>query len=180
MPSPKLGGGYARSAWVGAFDRPSLLAGRSNFAQHSVQIMLHAVVREANDSIAKLFKMLCSILIPLNLSQMNWAVKFDNQATGWAAEIRDELAQWMLPSEFITVQLMAAQPCPQHCFSRNWITPKFFGPLIDLGGSAANTVCTFDVWAHDDRREFSRWVKYAGKYSENEGVGQTPAAPTRR
>ncbi len=93
--------------------------------------MLHAFVREAHDSIAELFKMLRSILIALNLPQVNGAVKFDNQVTGWTAEVCDELSQWMLPSEFIAVQLMIAQACPQQCFSQGWIVPKFFGPLID-------------------------------------------------
>jgi hypothetical protein len=135
--------------------------------------MLHAFVREANDSIAELFKMLRSILIPLNLPQVNGAVKFDNQATGRTAEICDELSQWMLPAEFIAVQLMTAQACPQQCFSGGWIVPKFFGTLIDLGGSAANAGGTFDVWTHDECRESKRRVKYVGKYSENEDGGQT-------
>jgi hypothetical protein len=139
--------------------------------------MLHAFVREANDSIAELFKMLrCSILIPLNLLQVNGAVQFDNQATGRTAEICDELSQWMLPSEFIAVQLMTAQACPQQGFSGGWIAPKFFGTLIDLGGSAANAGSTFDVWAHDECRESKRQVKYVGKYSENEEGGQTRCA----
>jgi hypothetical protein len=138
--------------------------------------MLHTFVREANDSIAELFKMLRSILIPLNLPQVNGAVKFDNQATGRTAEICDEPSQWMLPSKFIAVQLMTAQVCPQQGFSGGWIVPKFFGTLIDLGGSAANAGGTFDVWAHDECRESKRRVKYVGKYSENEDTGQTCCA----
>ncbi len=85
-----------------------LLAGRRNFFQHIFHIMLNALVREANDSISELFKMPRSILVLLNLSQVNWAVEFHDQATGRAAEIGDELSQRMLPSEFETVQLMIA------------------------------------------------------------------------
>ena len=135
--------------------------------------MLHAFVCEANDLIAKLFKMLRSILIPLNLPQVNGTVKFHNQATGRTAEIRDELSQWMLPSKLPAVQLMTAQACPQQGFSGGGIVPKFFGTLIDLGGSAANAGRTFDVWAHDECRESKRRVKYVGKYSENDRAGQT-------
>ena len=120
--------------------------------------------------------MLRSILVPLNLSQVNGAIKLDNQATGRTAEICDEPSQWMLSSEFMAVQLMTAQACPQQCFSGGWIVPKFFGTLIDLGGSAANAGGTFDVWAHDECRESKRRVKYVGKYSENEGAGQTGSA----
>jgi hypothetical protein len=47
-------------------------------------------------------------LVLLNLSQVNGAVKFNNQATGRAAEIRDEPAQRMLPSKLQAVQLMIA------------------------------------------------------------------------
>jgi hypothetical protein len=112
-------------------------------------------------------------LITVHLPQVNGAIKFDNQATGRTAEIRDELAQWMLSSEFMAVQLMTAQACPQHCFSGGWIVPKFFGTLIDLGGRAANAGGPFDVWAHDECRESKQRVGYVGKYSENEGVGQT-------
>ena len=53
------------------------------------------------------------------------------------------------------------------------MVPKFFGPLIDLRGSAADAGDAFDVVAHHDRRECSLCVKYAGKYNENEGERQT-------
>ena len=70
--------------------------------------MLDTRVREAQDMITKRFKTLCSILVLLNLPQVDGAIQFNNQATGRAAEIRDEPAQRMLPSKLQTVQLMIA------------------------------------------------------------------------
>ena len=126
------------------------LTGRRDFAQHRVDVVQGLLVGEAQDAIAKGFKLPGALGILLDLLAVNGAIEFDNQATGRAAEIRDESAQRMLSSKFMAVQLLTAQARPQQCFSGGWIMPKFLGTLIDLGGRAANAGGPFDVWAHDE------------------------------
>ena len=66
---------------------------------NAIDIFHHIVIPKADHSIAKRFQIFCSLLIILFLLQMLTSIQFNDEFRFWRTEVRDEIANRMLPAE---------------------------------------------------------------------------------
>ncbi len=103
--------------------------GCANDFHHRVDFRQNVMVPEAKDLKSLGFQPGGAAGVIVFLVAMLATISLDHERHFLAREVRDERADWDLPSEFGTMELATAQPRPQPGFGRCLLAAQSPGPL---------------------------------------------------
>ena len=98
--------------------------------KNSLQVLIHLVVREAEDAQPHLGQNAVAVSILIHLLRMDWSINFDHQPCGVAVKIDDEAGDDLLAAEVPSFYLVGAQALPEDILLVSHMLAQF----ASLGG----------------------------------------------
>ena len=112
---------WRHSLWQVAWPRQASvgpLAFDEDAREHGLQTLGNVAVGEADDTVSLLVQPLTADGVVFLLQGMNAAIDLDDETVRWAAEIDDEAADRMLPTELEAGEPLSAEAGPELRFRR--------------------------------------------------------------
>lgn len=98
------------------------------------------LIAEAHHPISGGRKHRCTLRISLGLLVVDFAIQLDRQLRRRAVEIQNEAADWVLPTELHTIELVAPQRGPEQRLGWCHPPPQIARSPLDLGRGATEPV----------------------------------------